>query len=304
MNIIKFKDSIKEGDNLFNDKFRGKYCWWVNCRWAVSFDDISADMFVTLSINNDIPEDVDNILTTVDEYRGFVDIVETERINNQVSTFQLINNNTGEIPIDDLKRFRTWLAQSLMDIAKDVYDNETDSSGYDYETDVMLNFYANNMQDDIVKALAHFSLSQRQAAITTGCQCNQNPFDVNISSLGQTVCDAEMMYRDGIYNKMVSVFSNIDFWSSKVDFLPLFIKYIEGILKAGLPLRNRLDLHRPDYCDCTCVSTDETAMRSILTQLVQALKYIIAGTAANHRNFIYTALNNWSTKLYENMYWV
>ena len=103
---------------------------------------------------------------------------------------------------------------------------------------------------------------------------------------------------------MVEVFSNIEFWSSKVDFLPLFIKYIEGILKAGLPLKNRVNLNNPDYCDCTCVGSDETAMRSILTQLIQALQYIINGAVASHKNFIYTALNNWSSKLYENMYWV
>ena len=167
MNIIKFKDSIKVDDELFNDKFRGKYCWWVNCKWAISFDDISADMFVELSGNNEIPDDIANLPTT--EYHDYVDIVETERINNQVNTFQLLNKNTGEIPIDKLKCFRTWLAQSLIDIAKDVYDNETDSSGYDYETDTMLNFYANNMSDGVVKALAHFSHIQKQAPITTEC---------------------------------------------------------------------------------------------------------------------------------------
>lgn len=302
MNIIKFKDSIKVGDTLFNEKFRGKYSWWVNCKWAISFDDISADMFVVLSENNEIPEDIDNLATT--DYRDFVDVYETERINNQVSVYQLLNKTTGEIPIDKLKRFRTWLAESLIEIAKDVYDNETDSSGYDYETDMMLNFYANNMSDDIVKALTHFSYTQRQATITTGCKCTQNPFEVGIGLLGQSVCDAEAMYRDGIYNKMVEVFSNIEFWSSKVDFLPLFIKYIEGILKAGLPLKNRVNLNNPDYCDCTCVGSDETVMRSILTQLIQALQYIINGAVASHKNFIYTALNNWSSKLYENMYWV
>ena len=89
MNIIKFKDSIKVGDELFNDKFRGKYCWWVNCKWAISFDDISADMFVELSGNNEIPDDIANLPTT--EYHDYVDIVETERINNQVSTFHLLN---------------------------------------------------------------------------------------------------------------------------------------------------------------------------------------------------------------------
>ena len=302
MNIIKFKDSIKVGDELFNDKFRGKYCWWVNCKWAISFDDISADMFVELSENNEIPGDIANLPTT--EYHDYVDIVETERINNQVNTFQLLNENTGEIPIDKLKCFRTWLAQSLIDIAKDVYDNETDSSGYDYETDTMLNFYANNMSDGVVKALTHFSYMQKQAPITTECACNINPFGVGVSSLSQSICNAEALYRDGIYNKMVSVFGNIGFWKSKVDFLPLVIKYLRGILNAGLPLKDRLDLNSPDYRDCTCVGGDDTTLRSILTQLIQAMQYIVDGQDANHKNFIFEALNKWSIKLYEKMYWV
>lgn len=302
MNIIKFKDVIKPDDNVFNDKYKGKYCWWVNCKWAVAFDDMDPDLYVEASRLNEIPTGVGYLDT--EEYSSFVDIMATERINNQINVCQIINDNVGEIPLDNLKRFRTWLAESLIKLTEDVYDNETDSSGYDYETDTMLKYYANNMEDATIMALTHFASIPRPTDVKSACKCNQTSIKIGLATLGTQNCDPISLYRDAIYGKMMEVFSNIDFWTSKVEFCELIIRYIDGILNAGLPLKSRLDLNNLDYCDCTCVNADDTALRSILLQLKQAYQYIINGTAYSHKNFIYTALHNWASKLYETMYWV
>ena len=46
MNIIKFKDIIVNGDDVFNKKFKGKYAYWVHMKYAMSFDDISTTDYV------------------------------------------------------------------------------------------------------------------------------------------------------------------------------------------------------------------------------------------------------------------
>ena len=135
MNIIRFKDVIKPDDKVFNDKYKGKYCWWVNCKWAVAFDDMGSDLYVEASKLNEIPTGVEYLDT--EEYSSFVDIMATERINNQINVCQIINDNVGEIPLDNLKRFRTWLAESLIKLAEDVYDNEKDPAAFVEKTNAL-----------------------------------------------------------------------------------------------------------------------------------------------------------------------
>lgn len=304
MNIIKFNDVVKENDDNFNEKYAGRYCFWVNCKWAVSFDDMDIDLYVEASKNDEIPAGSPGIpYLDTDEYSSYIDVYNTEKINNQINACKILNDHIGEIPLDKLKRFRTWLAEALIELADDVYDNETDSSGYDYETDKMLQYYANSMVDDTIKALTHFSGVVKPTDTKTACKCDQTAINT-YTTLQSVTCDPITLYRNAIYYKMISVFSDVEFWKTKTELCGLIIRYIDGILKTGLPLSQRTDLYSLDYCDCDCVNTDDTALISILNQLKQALQYIIDGDVSNHKNFIYNSLSSWAIKLYEKMYWV
>lgn len=300
MNIIKFNDVIKSGDCNFNCNYRGKYCWWVNCKWAVPFTAMTTDEYVLVSQADSIPDGMPYIV--VQEYQNYVDEIASERINNQINICKQLNGFVDEIPLDKLKVFRTWLAQALIEIGKDIDDDEYDSSGYGYDIDTMLNYYAHTMFDDTVKALTHFSPSQQLPEVKTGCNCNQT--SISTTQLNKISCNALDMYKNGMHNKMVETFSDIDFWVSKSEFCILFRKYIDGILKSNLPLSQQTDINTSYYCDCTCLNSSDSSLILILTQLSQALQYIIDGDVINHKNFIYQSLYSWSSKLYETMYWV
>ena len=59
MNIIKFKDTVitdtsKNDFEWYNENLRGKYAFWIRCRYVVSLNDISQNMYVSFetTINN------------------------------------------------------------------------------------------------------------------------------------------------------------------------------------------------------------------------------------------------------------
>ena len=48
MNIIKLKDQIRPGDDLFNTYLKGKYAYWIQMRYIVPFDFISTGQYVDM----------------------------------------------------------------------------------------------------------------------------------------------------------------------------------------------------------------------------------------------------------------
>jgi hypothetical protein len=101
---------------------------------------------------------------------------------------------------------------------------------------------------------------------------------------------------------MVQTFENADFWSQfNKDFIRVFKKYIDNIVKTGLVITN--DTKSPIYVVCKCNSSKVNAANEILKNLSDALQYIIDDEIKGHVNFIHDALFNWADQLYDYMYW-
>lgn len=328
MNIVKFKDVIKDGDDLFNNKFKGKYCYCVNWQWCVALEDTTNPEFVQWSIGDEVPSSIDNI--ELSEYLEYMDHETTDRINTVDHYLYLNEFVPEELTLEDLKKFRTMMAETLLGCSTS-WDDEYDEVNTPKITS-MLEYYKNNMTDCAVRSLLTFSdpsvnlngtytdcgcgsksstLSQfgqsntmnMLSSYTKTCNCGNDAIAALFASTG---CDCLGIYRKAIYNYMVSVFSDYKFWKCiPIEMLELYIKYIDGIIKAGLPLNvSTLNVSSLLYGDCSCLSQDsQSGNLLILTNLKKAFQYIIDGDIVAHKNFIFETLYAWSAKLYEVMEW-
>lgn len=244
---------------------------------------------------------------------------------DRATTLKLLHNNRDkylylneftpddDITIEELKVFRTWLAQILLANEPLIQERKDEDS-----LRMMLTYYAQNMKDDTVKSLSFMApymearsivagvnpgtlLGMSGIKLNSGCGCNGGGILYNGSS--NAVCDPLSIYRNAIYNYMVEVFSDIYYWDAQTEICIEMKKYIEGILKVGLPLStNIID----PFSDCTCSSVDtdaEAHYRKMLESLIQALEYIINGEILGNKLFINKAFNDWAVYLYEYMYW-
>ena len=334
MNIVKFKDIVlTDADiekyqldtdqiELFNNKFKAKYTYCINWTYCVSFEDISIDQVLTVSRQPDLIDEYVYLL--YDKIKDLIDIIETEKINsiNKYKEFNTFTPDT-DITVEELKRFRTWLAEKLLTLTDLDDDNKH-----------VLEYYKNGMTDVVIKYLNVFgntTLALETTSSTSSCGCNKTSQSViastvtssscgcnsgNLSSLylqGISKCDPLFIYKKNIYLKMVEMFSNIDFWTSlPVEFIVEIKKYIDNIIKLNFDLVKYTFVI--DYAECGCVSESQAAQtRQInrLNNLSTALSYIIGeidideGTAGvtGHKQSINSALNEWATYLYEIMEW-
>lgn len=314
MNIVKLKDIVKPGDDLFNKHLKGKYAYWVHMRYIVSFDHMKHEGYVACE------EDINKLLKDsegnfpkpygapyIDIYETdmtrYIDIYETDKINNIVK-YRLQNNFTSDnnITIDELKKFRTWLATNLLMFDLDVYDNPSNTIFNDHDTHI-LSYYKSGMYNDTVRILSIFGNSEPQLVDLTASTCG---CDSNWSSLYTTqvsACDPLYIYKHNIYKEMVDMFSNIDFWTQfPQEFILEFKKYIDNIIKCNFPLTK--SQYVSDYADCGCDMKDnQELMINILKRLSQSLQYIAEGNMMGHKNYIRDAFKDWSTNLYELMEW-
>lgn len=239
-------------------------------------------------------------------------------LNNNWNKYNYLNKFTpdDDITIEELKQFRSWLAEILLQ-NKYFIDNWPDSD----KLILMLTYYKQNMMDSTTDALLEFGrymtsnvlvagvglqsvFNMAMIGRSAGCGCNGSLQGVGaVAAAGG--CDPVQMYRNAIYNYMVETFSTLEYWDDpdQKDICKEMRKYIEGILKVGLPLGSKII---DPYADCGCNTFDsdsQTRYRKMLEALVQALTYIIDGNIAGNRNYIITAFSNWATYLYEYMYW-
>ena len=327
MNIVRFKDIIKEGDDLFNDKFRGKYCYCVNWKWCIALEDTTNPEFVQMSIDDVIPSSIDSI--AFEDYLEYYDPETTERINTVEYYLYLNEHVPEELTLDMLKRFRTMVAETLLGCYTS-WDDEYDEVNTPKITS-MLEYYEANMSNCATNSLMTFSDPTIHTNGTyTDCGCGSkanatmpsiNP-GINMLSnytktcncgndaiaalFATTGCDCVSLYRKAVYNYMVSVFSDYKFWKCiPNEILDLYIRYIDGIIKAGLPLNvSTLNVSSLLYGDCSCLSQDsQSGNLLILNNLKKAFQYIIDGDIVAHKNFIFETLYAWSAKLYEVMEW-
>lgn len=102
---------------------------------------------------------------------------------------------------------------------------------------------------------------------------------------------------------MVETFSNVDYWMDQVEICVEMKKYLEGILKMGLPLGSRI-IDPLAICECNTIDSDsQIRYRKMIEALIQSLSYIIEDKVTGNRNYVATSFSNWATYLYENMYW-
>lgn len=299
----------------FNKYLKGKYAYWVQMRYIVSFDHMRHEGYIACE------EDITKLLQkpngqypkpygapSIDIYEKgmarFVDSEETDRINN-LNDYRLKNKyvTDEDITTSELKQFRTWLASEILKMDQTEIGEQKKSYLSDTETHT-LEYYANNMYDSTIKILVDFG-GQATTTLpveTKSCGCTGGA--TNLSALYTvSTCDPISIYRKNIYSKMVEMFSNVEFWKQWApEFIGVFKRYIDNIIRIDLPLSN--SSHSQEFVDCVCSSdNNQKDLMDILNRLSKSLEYIKNDDIVGHKNYIKDALYDWSSKLYEVMIW-
>lgn len=307
MNIVKFQDTIlnesnnnhmlsEEKVNLFNNKLKGKYAYAINFKFVVPFEDITFEQYYEISKNESAIEgityiELNNVLEFIDQSKS--------QLANSITVFEEANKFTtdSDITLDELKRFRTWLADMLYTLFNDNLDSITKE---------MLNYYREEMRDDTIEHLSYFANGTEHDLISTtntstcGCQNNTQIFNqYAISS-----CNPIYMYRKGVYEKMVSIFSDIDFWLKlNKDFLNEIKRYIDGIIKCNFPLYTSQFSTELHDCGCLTQNSAQEERMQILKDLSACFDFLATDNYISKKNHISLTLNKWASLLYERMRW-
>ena len=264
--------------------------------------------------------------TIIDQYPWFylhelaeyVDENDTEKVN-AIHKYIEYNSFTPdkELTLEQIKRFRTWLATVLFNLLSPEPDVEKN-------TIAMLNYYKNEMNDNVIDTLASFHVDMPQVGIYTAgvqgvtgidiissikkspCSCTKSSLAAMLAQPSSvSVCDPIAIYRRALYSQMVDVFSDINFWMEREKELLLEIKrYIDAIIKLNLPLT--ASQYVSELYDCNCLTSTDSAqerLMSILKNLSTAFDYMANDKVTGNKNFIGDTLNQWAAKLYEIMRW-
>ena len=315
MNIVKFKDTITESE-FFNENLKGKYALAANFMYVIPLGmagvtdtashivELERLQLVELSMGElvfDIAGETFHLgreyeYVLFEDYASYVDSYET------IEKYIYLNEFTtdDDITLDELKRFRTWLAEVLYanDVWIDNWSDDPDKLRY------MLQYYIQEMYDQVVKSLMKFNNYVDINSITkqSGCGCANGTVSYTTDVL--SVCDPLLIYRHNMYKYMIEIFSDISYWLGQVEICGEMKKYIDNIIKLGLPLAS-VSLY-DKFADCTCINIDaneQETLTNILKRLSQSLGYIIEDKVSGNRNYISSAFLDWSTFLYEKMRW-
>lgn len=322
MNIIKLKDVIMPAEmeqaEYFNKHLKGKYAYWVQMRYIVSFDHMRHEGYVACE------EDITKLLQredgtwprpygapALDVYDPkiicYVDEIETDRINNTIE-FRLKNKYTPDedITIEELKNFRTWLASELLLMDQTELGEQKNSYFTEAETHV-LRYYAGGMYDSTIKILSEFggSVSTLNLGTTvSSCGCSHSSDLSNLYNTSLNICEPISIYRKNIYEKMVQMFSNVSFWDRwSQEFILTFKKYIDNIINLNLPINQSILSNVFADCGCSTNDNSQSQAMSILKRLSMSLDYIHSEQISGHKNYINDAFKDWSSILYESMQW-
>lgn len=315
MNIIKLKDVIIDSE-FFNEKLKGKYAIAFNYNYIfpLGVSGISETAAQIIYIERQQPEEISGEMdldildgTSVhvirnSDYLVFDEYSEYVEISDSLDKYLYLNEFTtdDDIALDDLKRFRTWLAEAL-------YANDTWIDQWSRDPDKhrdMLLYYIHEMYDRVVKSLMKFNsyVDINNISKQSGCGCFNNA--VTYTSDVLSVCDPLLIYRHNIYKYMIEIFSDISYWLGQEEICGEMKKYIDNIIKTNLPLAS-VTLY-DIFADCTCINIDaneQDTLMNILKRLSVSLGYIIDHNTSGNRNYIASAFLDWSTYLYEKMRW-
>jgi hypothetical protein len=239
-------------------------------------------------------------------YQKYIDCEATDMANTvRLNEYKIANNYTtdAEIDINKIRNFRAWLAEEILKLNTCV--DGTYLNNISENQIHMLNFYKNDMYNDVVKQLMIFG---QENAFTINTDSNSCGCCVtNISGLynyhNGLSCNALDTYIKNLHILMVQTFENINFWMSfNKDFIAVFKKYIDNIIKTGLIVNTQKENALKGYVTCNCNNNTDAAT-ILLRNLSDALQYIIDDETAGHYNFIHDALYNWAEQLYDKMSW-
>ena len=318
MNIVKIKEGFASDYSQYNDM----YCYFINWKWIVPFEVITQQEYTEISQKDDIEclgrtiphldyianesgsfsnafslsfankEDIDNI----------IDWKSTNEVNSIAKFIEFNKFSASDNPLDfnTVRKFRTWLAENLFTLLKDEIQTPKDVLQ-------MLEYYSQDMSDDVIKGLYLVSDNNlitinSTSYSTCGCKSADNQ---NILNPVISMCDPIKEYRKSIYNIMVKTFSDIEFWKNREsELLEEINKYLDYIIKKNLPL-SQCEFSN-DLYDCGCLSDKDYKQNKyieILKNLIISFKYIIDKNINQHKNFIGQSLNDWAIYLYEKMRW-
>lgn len=258
-------------------------------------------------------------LDTLSAY-NLIDESRTSAVNSTTKyiEYNRFSNSYDDLTTEELKQFRTWLAKSILNIHF-VNDDVKKAEEKIYK---MISYYAQNMDDTVVKSLALFSAKLQGEEVIyitnnankllelTGnkCGCSSNS---SISQLDtKNLCDPLAIYKNYMYNQMVETFSRIDFWISFEDeFIKEIIKYLKGILEKNFLLYNKEYTY--DLFDCNCLNdadAKQTTYMQYLQNLIAAFEACIPDESGNRTIYSNSithqrAFELWARYLYESMYW-
>ena len=170
----------------------------------------------------------------------------------------------------------------------------------------MLNYYREEMHDDTIEHLSYFANETEHDLISTTnkstCGCQNNTQIFNQQSI--LSCNPIYIYRKGVYEKMVSVFSDIDFWLKlNKDFLNEIKRYIDGIIECNLPLHTSQFSTTLHDCGCLTRNNVQEERMQILIDLSSCFYFLATDNYINKKNHISLTLNKWASLLYERMRW-
>jgi hypothetical protein len=312
MNIIKLKDIVMSDNHelstFFNEQLKGKYAYWIQMRYIFPLDSLDYKSYVTYEqmdynqIENSSTLHIDvnsTFCKNCNFMETYVDLVETDNVN-AINSYKIANAKVtdADIDISKLRKFRTWLAEEILTLSMDLNGNYLNNLN---EQQIhVLEYYKNNMYNDVVKHLNVFGFESLQPSmVTTGCSCCNNTV-YPIPGVPET-CNALNIYTNNLHNLMVSTFENVEFWLQfNKEFINTFKRYIDNIIKVGFIVKPSADVL---YSQCNCNNDSLSASTAILKNLSDALSFIINNNTAGHINFIYDALHNWADQLYDHMQW-
>lgn len=307
MNILKFQDIVLNNElaenltneqiQIFNSKFKGKYTYTINWYYCVALEDITPEQFVNLSRSQTVDEQISSYdFLIIEDVESFIDWEKTNKVNSIASLLE-INKFVpdSDITLDELKMFRTWLANLLYTALVDL----------DYGTKEMLNYYKLEMHDDTIEHLSHFTKVETDVISSTNlntCGCHTNT--QFILPNGISTCDPIYIYRKNVYEKMVSVFSDIDFWLKlDKDMLNEIKRYIDGIVECNLTLYTSQFSTTLHDCGCLTQNNAQEERMQILKDLSSCFYFLATDNYTNKKNHISLTLNKWASLLYERMRW-
>ena len=316
MNIIKLNDIVMPSDcsfaTFFNEELKGKYAYWIQMRYIFPLNSLNYKTYIQYEQLEPADFLSDDIMPHIDMYseeccmmcftEKYIDC-ETTEFANAIHDFETANDyvTDSDIDITKLRNFRTWLATEILK-----YNTASDGTYLNGLTENqvhMLEFYKNDMYNDIVKQLNVFGVENAFSLVsnTTSCGCCQSNIAGLYNITGTVGCNALDIYIKNLHNLMVQTFESVDFWLHfNKDFIAVLKKYIDNIIKTGLIIAepNKGVL----YAICNCNNSNNT-YDTMLKNLSEALQYIINDEVRAHSNFIHTALYNWAEYLYDKMSW-